>query len=193
MPKSTFNNLSDERQKEILNACRAEFEANKLHDASVANIINRLGIARGTFYKYFKDIEDCYFYILSTETKEMHEIFVDLLKEEKFDLVLILEKYGDMLADEIHKKDNYELYKNKYLGWTPDVQIRWDNYCNENKVKKANIRKFGEANYSKETIHLIKAVVHNLVERNFTEKWTKKKFLKKYKKQLEILKRGIRR
>ncbi len=188
MPKSTFNNLSDERKKEIISACRAEFEENKLSEASVASIVTRLGVARGTFYKYFKDIEACYFYILSTETREIHELFFDLFKGGKVKLHDILDEYGEKVADEIHKKDNYELYKNRYLGWTPAVQMRWDDYCKENKVRKTHITKME----SKETLFILKAVIHNLVERNFIENWSKKKFLKKYKKQMGILKKGIR-
>lgn len=75
MPKSTFHNLSKSRQEEILRVCRREFEEHTLSSSSVSDIVSDLGIARGTFYKYFKDIEDCYFYILSTETRGMHELF----------------------------------------------------------------------------------------------------------------------
>lgn len=192
MPEKTFNNLPDARKEKIIQACIKEFEENELIDASVANIIARLGIARGTFYKYFKDIEDCYFYILSVKTKDLHEFLITLLEETDFDLMISLRKYGEIIAEELHEKSKYELYKNRYLVWNLAIQMRWKDYCKKNKSTK-NIEDMIVPKASMEIMHIVKAVIHNLVERTFVEKWTKDEFLKKYNEHITILTNGIRR
>ncbi len=196
MPKQTFNNLSNERQRQILAVCRREFETHCFDAASVASIVEQLGVARGTFYKYFDDLTDCYFYLLARETKEVHHIFMLLLKQTEFDLVASLELYGKRIAAEIHSAQNYALYRNRYLGWTPALQAKWQRYLAD----------FGAASpfddvlltgrrgemLSGETVHLIKAVVHDLINRNFTENWSKKQFVEHYQKCVQLLKCGLK-
>lgn len=58
MPKETFLNLSKEKQNKILNAAKKEFERVSLEQASIKNIVEEAGIARGSFYQYFESKED---------------------------------------------------------------------------------------------------------------------------------------
>ena len=64
MPQKTFNNLPPERQKEIVNVGLEEFAGNDFESASLTDIINRLGIAKGSFYRYFESKEALYNYLL---------------------------------------------------------------------------------------------------------------------------------
>ncbi len=191
MPKTTYNNLLEDRKKEIMLVCRNEFEENTIKEASVAHIVDKLDIARGTFYKYFNDIEDCYFYVLMSETRELHEIFMDTVSNKEYDFISSLEKYGELVANEIHREDKYKLYKNRFLGWTADIQIRWQEYFRENNCRLRTEAKFFSNDISAEEMHIIKAVVHDLVERNFLNNWTKQELLDKYKEQIKILENGI--
>ncbi len=196
MPKSTFMNLTENRRKEIISACIIEFEEKRFEDARVSNIITRLGIARGTFYKYFKDLEDCYFYILLNETKEIHEILIDLLKNTNYDLINVLNIYGDAIVEEIHDEKKYLLYCNRYLSWTPVLQSDWQDYCKSMSVKVMDfdslkkLRPFSE--YNVEIIHLLKSVIHNLIERNYVEKWSKKEFISHYEVSVNLIINGIK-
>lgn len=63
MPELTFNNLSEDRKKEILNVSFEEFALSDYESASLANIIKKLNIAKGSFYRYFKNKSDLYFYL----------------------------------------------------------------------------------------------------------------------------------
>lgn len=63
MPELTFNNLSEDRKKEILNVSFEEFALSDYESASLANIIKKLDIAKGSFYRYFKNKSDLYFYL----------------------------------------------------------------------------------------------------------------------------------
>ena len=65
MPLKTFLNLSLERQKEIINVCMEEFAQNDYESASLSRIIKTLGLAKGSFYRYFESKKDLYIYLVS--------------------------------------------------------------------------------------------------------------------------------
>ncbi len=73
MVKQTFTNLSMEKQNRILGAAMKEFSRAPLKDASVANIIKDAGIPRGSFYQYFNDLEDIFYYVLEVHSKEIKQ------------------------------------------------------------------------------------------------------------------------
>lgn len=64
MPKETFFNLSEEKRAKILNASKQEFINNELFKSRVSNIIKNADIPRGSFYQYFEDLEDLYYYVI---------------------------------------------------------------------------------------------------------------------------------
>lgn len=70
MPKETFLNLSEEKKKKIIKAAQNEFERVPLEQASIKNIVENAGIARGSFYQYFESKEDLMriYYKLSFQT-----------------------------------------------------------------------------------------------------------------------------
>lgn len=64
MPKQTFFNLSEEKKSRLLEAAYAEFSKVSLEEASINVIVQQSDISRGSFYQYFEDKEDLYFYCL---------------------------------------------------------------------------------------------------------------------------------
>ncbi len=178
-------------------ACREEFENNHLAEASVASIVSRLGIARGSFYKYFKDLEECYFYLLSRETSEAHELFIEIMRKTGFDLIESLKQYGEVIANEIHNDRVYYLYRNRYMDWTPMLQKKWQSYCKEANVDTMRMEDFVPNMPTRDrgfvgTMQIIKAVVHNLIEQNFLEDWTRDDFIKNYNLQVSLLIDGLK-
>jgi len=74
MPKETFFNLSDEKKQKILQSAVDEFTENEMYKSRVSNIIKNAGIPRGSFYQYFEDLEDLYFYVIEGEFDKMFKI-----------------------------------------------------------------------------------------------------------------------
>ncbi len=64
MPKQTFFNLSESRQKMILDAALTEFGSRPFEYANISEIIRETGISRGSFYQYFDDKSDLFDYLL---------------------------------------------------------------------------------------------------------------------------------
>jgi AcrR family transcriptional regulator len=66
MPLKTFHKLTEIRKMEIFNATVEEFSMNDYQSASITNVVKKLGISKGGFYRYFKDKKDVYLYLLET-------------------------------------------------------------------------------------------------------------------------------
>jgi TetR/AcrR family transcriptional regulator len=53
MPKQTFFNLPDEKRDLITDVVIDEFADNDYDKVSISRIVQRAGIAKGSFYQYF--------------------------------------------------------------------------------------------------------------------------------------------
>ncbi|MCU5751761.1 TetR/AcrR family transcriptional regulator, partial [Bacillus cereus] len=69
MPKQTFFNLEREKKELLIQAAMKEFSRVPLFEASISNIIKDAGIPRGSFYQYFEDKEDVFFFLLNDHSK----------------------------------------------------------------------------------------------------------------------------
>jgi TetR/AcrR family transcriptional regulator len=69
MPKNTFNNLPEEKQAFVLAAAIKEFAAHPYAAVSISAIVRKAGIAKGSFYQYFKDKQDLYITLIKKGTE----------------------------------------------------------------------------------------------------------------------------
>lgn len=192
MAKETFNNLHKEKQQKILQVLKAEFKDKPFHEVHIKGIVEELGIARGSFYQYFENLEDSYFTLLSEETTDIHSIFLSTLEEAQHDLFLALDHYGKKIAKIIFD-ENYGLYKHRFLYWTQDLDAGWrrfqSNEKNKNQVHE-KILNISPKNHSEE-MNFVKAVIHSLIQRIFLESWSKEEFLTHYAQQVSWMKKGV--
>jgi AcrR family transcriptional regulator len=70
MPKETFFNLPDDKRQAILDLAIEEFAAHDYKNASISRIVERAGIAKGSFYQYFADKKDLYLYLVDLAMQE---------------------------------------------------------------------------------------------------------------------------
>lgn len=102
MPKETFLHLSKEKKEGLLKSARKEFSRVPFDEASINRIVKDAQIARGSFYMYFDSKEDLYFYLLEDGKKRMEEVFLNVLKENKGDLIeTFLSLYENILKRKI--------------------------------------------------------------------------------------------
>lgn len=182
MPKGTFLNLSDDKREKIIEVLVNEFKEKSIQDATVKDIVEKLNIARGSFYQYFESLEESYFYILELKTNELHKTFLELMNEYN-DINKVLNEYGTVIANIIFDNSNYMLYKNRYLFWNERINDKWKKYICKNK-------KIDSLKESDEMIY-ISVVIHNLISRTYSENWDYKTFLTKYEKYIKWIKRGV--
>jgi TetR/AcrR family transcriptional regulator len=62
---STFTNLPPDRQQAVVMASAEEFALKDYESASLSEIIKRIGIAKGSFYRYFDSKLSLYRYVLN--------------------------------------------------------------------------------------------------------------------------------
>ena len=187
MPKQTFYNLSEDKKNLIDKVLKDEFSSKPFKDCNVKNIVDRLSIARGSFYQYFDDLKDSYFYILDKETKDVHLLFMSVLRQNNNDVLKALDVFGDKVCDLIFEDGEYNLYKFRYLYWNSELEDGW-------KAKKKEyyaIFHNDKSSIDHELIYFMKSIVHGLIERNFKEEWSRDVFIEKYNLHINWLKRGV--
>ena len=112
MPLKTFFNLKSERQREIIDVCLEEFGFNDYNEASLTRIIKKLGIAKGSFYRYFENKRDLYEYLIKSAKKLNQAIFNQIFKKPAED---ILETWVDFYLAAVKLDNEYPLFS--YFGY----------------------------------------------------------------------------
>lgn len=75
--KSKILENKEEKERKILDASFALFTEKGIKNTSIQQIVDKAGIAKGTFYLYFKDKDDLQEYLI---TKKSEQLFNDALK-----------------------------------------------------------------------------------------------------------------
>lgn len=170
MPKSTFYNLPIERRLLIASVALDEFSRHPFYEASVATIIERLSIARGTYYKYFTDLKEMFLYLYcethldedevleealrqKKKMRKAYQFYFDVMLEELFDelhdyrrmvrlsMNALLKKEIKQYRTEVLKQDRVESEHYSVKTLTEQVLLRG---LQEGKTKQELSRHFGE-------------------------------------------------
>ena len=86
MCSETFLRLPEEKKDRFLEAAWAEFTRVRFADTSINQIVRRCGIARGSFYQYFKDKEDLLRYMLESGWDYLTAGYYSVLREVEGDI-----------------------------------------------------------------------------------------------------------
>jgi TetR/AcrR family transcriptional regulator len=117
---STFLNLSSERQKEIVDVAFLEFTGNDYQNASLSAIVKALGLAKGSFYRYFNSKKDLYIYLIDYASKIRYQE-IDELSDN------LPESLEDLLIENFRNKIEYDKKFPLYSGFLYRVLIEKDN------------------------------------------------------------------
>ena len=196
MPSDTFLRLNEEKKKKLIEASFKEFSLNNFNDASINRIIKEAGISRGSFYMYFEDKKDLYFYLL----EQYGEILSNNMKKD------LIKNKGDlfkMFQDNI--EESYNSFKNNNINFfkksLENVTImeeskRTFGFRDKRLLKELipninlellndNARRHIEVIFAI-NMHLLMVTLFKLLKKDSLDK----KILKDYYEQLDILKYG---
>ena len=139
MPKQTFFNLPTEKQEMIITAAKKEFSMHSYHDASINRIIKDAKIPRGSFYMYFENKEDVFYYILESFQHTMQQQV--LLKLAKLDtngsnLVDICLEIFDLLITTPVLLENKDFFMGVFLHMNISVTKELLSFKDEQLQKK---------------------------------------------------------
>ena len=86
MPTNTFFRLPEEKRQRLLDAAWGEFTRVSYVDVSINRIIQQAHIPRGSFYQYFSDKEELFYYLLEDVRSYFANLLGELLEETRGDL-----------------------------------------------------------------------------------------------------------
>lgn len=89
MASETFLRLDDVKRQKLLDIAIKEFSRVNYNEVSINRIIKEAGISRGSFYMYFENKNDLYFYLLDKYQKEFIKAINDTLNDYHNSLFLM--------------------------------------------------------------------------------------------------------
>lgn len=201
MPKLTFFNLAESKRKTLIEAAEKEFAKSPLYEASIANIVKMAGIPRGSFYQYFEDKEDLYFYLLDEKLKENKVHLITLLREHNGDIIeAIMELYHRFLVM-IPDEEERNFLKNAMLYATHKVENSFANMFHASQdndyfkeiIEAVNLQRLN-IKEEKELTHILQ-IISAVAFHNFIEKLSKEQSdeeaMKQFTIRMDLIKHGI--
>lgn len=90
--QTTFENLPDEKRTRVLSEATREFAEHGYHQASVNRIVDRLGIAKGSLFKYFGNKAGLFEYLFGQSMAEFKQPLKDIRDNTSGDFFDRIEK-----------------------------------------------------------------------------------------------------
>jgi len=196
MAKQTFLNLPDDKRNTVIKALKKEFERAALKDALVSNIVEDAKIPRGSFYQYFEDIEDAYYYLIDLYSKDIKKFLLDDLKSNNGDIILSYRHLYIYILDMIEDKNNKAYFEKIFLNMSYEVQSMFTPNFNDGlnlivnqvNIDKLNISsKFGLAY----VLDIIESTMMNNIIKSYKRNLTREKNIEIFEKELALICVGV--
>ncbi|MBU0903821.1 MAG: TetR family transcriptional regulator [Firmicutes bacterium] len=201
MPKQTFFNLPIEKRESLISAAMKEFSRVPLSEASIANIIKDAAIPRGSFYQYFEDKEDIFYFLLEEYSSTLNQRFRSILVKEDGDLIpTFIESYR-MMLESIQNKEFRYFFKNAFLN----MNYRIENTISKSISEEKRNSRFAEVaklvnmdllniQHESELFHVVKIIravtFQNLIQ-VFALDLSMEESIKNYSLDLHLIKNGV--
>ncbi|QST01174.1 TetR family transcriptional regulator [Pontibacillus sp. ALD_SL1] len=201
MPKPTFYNLNEEKREKLIEAAKEEFSRVSLYEASISNILKKACIPRGSFYQYFEDKEDAFFYLLNEHAKDQHENFLQRLRNNEGDMFKAMADlfYSALIHSQEEGQNNY--LRNVLLNKNYKIEKEVTRYIR----KGSDDSRFTQVSElvdmdglnikdTEQLYHVFEIVIaitfHNLVQ-CLSNDYTIDEAMLKYKKEMNIIQTGL--
>jgi|GEM_PF-3119184 AcrR family transcriptional regulator len=105
MPKSTYYNITEKKQKRLIEVGVTLFSKNQYEEIDVKMVVNLAKIPRGSFYAYFEDMEDYYNLVISSlriDRIKRVTTLAEAFEGNLFDFLIELFKYD--IGEYIHEE-----------------------------------------------------------------------------------------
>lgn len=200
LPKITFFNLPEEKKQSLMHAIKQEFSRVPFYEASITNIIKTARIPRGSFYQYFEDKEDAFFFLLNELTKENKKNFIYLLKKNSGDLFETMMEFFYLI---IKEKDHFHFLKNMFLNMTYKIENTFARSFrgqerNESYKELSAVLDKAKLNVSDEkelasAMQIILAVTFRHFVKKFAQDLSIEESMEQYRLEMNLLKKGLSR
>ncbi len=201
MPKQTFFNLPAEKQQTLIDSMKMEFSRVPFMNASIANIVKHAEIPRGSFYQYFEDKEDAFFYLFQKEMEDINTLFLTTLRKNNGDL---FDSFIDIFRNVLMKFQNDEdrdFFKNAFLNMNYKMEKMMSIGFNKEKFDKrlASIRELidwellniHQEEELKHVMQILGTVTSFNLMHNFANSISFDKAMNDYRFEINLLKSGL--
>ncbi|MBD8067636.1 TetR family transcriptional regulator [Bacillus sp. PS06] len=201
MPKITFHNLPDDKKQKLIQAAKKEFSRVPFYEASISNIVKQAKIPRGSFYQYFEDKEDAYYFLISEFVFDLNNQFVTILKKHQGDLFETMIEVFTLIIEE---EENFYLLRNIFLNMTYKVEDKFSGIFRDHHSASRSFQEISSyinkdtlnINEEKELYYVIQ-IISSVTFRNFVERFAKdlsnEEALNNYRMEINMLKQGLAR
>jgi AcrR family transcriptional regulator len=201
LPKPTFFNLKEEKRNVLVEAAKKEFSRVSLYDASIANILKTAGIPRGSFYQYFENKEDAFFYLVGEHARKRFETFIALLETHDGDLFEATRVMFHTMLEFSYENGQNNFIRNVLLNMNYKIEKTFTQTLTRETIDEryeeifllVNKNQFAIDNKSDlyHILQILSAVTfHNLVQ-SIADELTLEEALGKYNKEINMIKRGL--
>ena len=196
MAKQTFLNLNEEKRKVVEESLKKEFSRVPLKDALVSNIVKCAKIPRGSFYQYFNDIEDAFYYIIGEYSKDIKRKLLEYLEKNKGDIILSYRELYLYILNVIDNPDDKEYFENIFLNmnyeiekmFTPNFNDGLNLILNHVDISKLNISsKFGLGYI----LDIIESIMMTNIIQSYKRNLSKEKNKEIFERELALVCAGI--
>jgi AcrR family transcriptional regulator len=201
VPKQTFFNLQQDKRKKLIESAEIEFTRVPLFEASIANIIKMAGISRGSFYQYFEDKDDLYFYLLENKLNKAKQHFIGFLEKHQGDLIeALMEMYFYFLTT-LSDEEEKNFLRNALIYTSYKVESSFtsmfDTYLDKQeflKITELINKQCLNISNDKELLHIFKIIsalaFNNLIEKT-VKGLTDAEAMESFKLSVNLIKQGI--
>ena len=197
MPKATFLNLTVDKQEKIEMILLATFYNRHISQVKVSEIVEKMGMSRGAFYKYFNDLEDAHQYVVQKASVAVHRdilTFVYTMSDDLFaGIKIYLKKIAgvDKTAKEWQQIQlltaNPTIFakRNSHNNGQNAMVLQWQELLIKNDISLDTLAE------SQELLFLIMDLVMEVLTAFIVNDWGEKELVDVYQLRIKWLKQGI--
>ncbi|MCM3398574.1 TetR/AcrR family transcriptional regulator [Oceanobacillus profundus] len=202
MPKLTFFNLPEMKRNKLIRAAEAEFSRVPLSQASISNIVKAAEIPRGSFYQYFENKEDAYYFLLEEQWNKRQDKFIASLNKYNGDIFEAFKELFQLMLEEKKTEDGYNFLKNALLNVTHEIEDVFTRIFDEKQIDTNRLKEITplinkeclNISGEDEFYHIIQ-IITSVTFRNLVEKYSrnmsKEEALENFIIEMNLLKKGL--
>ena len=197
MPKDTFYNLDEGKRNKIIDAAMEEFQENPLRKSRVSNIIKAASIPRGSFYQYFEDLDDLYYYVIDESFETIYRAgarFSDVTDDLfEFSIISFEYDYKGFIDDKRHQ---FMMNVFKSISTNEEYIVNFNKLRRDyimgilNKMDLSGIR-FTEEKDLIKMYRMIQELKRSVIHKSIVQNSSKEVVFEEFRWFLDIIKNGL--
>lgn len=204
MPTKTFFNLSEGKRSRLILAAMEEFSKYSLNEASINAIIKKADISRGSFYQYFENKEDFYFYLAKNVKTESERLFKEEIEKAQGDLIVGVRHFFPKFLTMMLEDPNANFFKQLFLNMdykaskeiTPEeLKKHQEGQKNRNGISSIDLSLFqlNSQEELNELSQLIIAIMVREITEGFAGDYTQDQMMGNFYRKLNWIECGVRK